>query len=178
MPKVHKIYFNNPIKYSESQVKSKKMILILILISFVFSGVPAIAQNESSKTTGLKTSRFGNTDAITAEQMRNHLEFIASDELEGRDTPSKGLDIAGLYIAAHLKGWGIKPAGDNGTYFQRFPLKRLTLDAQSSYLELNGQKFLYGKDFHSQYVGGNISNAGIASRKSRLGCKIKKHKSV
>ena len=40
-----------------------------------------------------------------------YLTFIASDELEGRDTPSRGLDIAAMYIAQHLSYLGHQTGG-------------------------------------------------------------------
>lgn len=54
---------------------------------------------------------------ISADSMRGHLSFIASDALEGRGTPSRGLDIAAEYIAAQFRRAGLEPAGDDG-YFQ------------------------------------------------------------
>jgi len=54
---------------------------------------------------------------ISAGSMRGHLSFIASDALEGRDTPSAGLEIAAEYIAAQFRRSGLEPAGDDG-YFQ------------------------------------------------------------
>ncbi|HEY0458165.1 MAG TPA: M20/M25/M40 family metallo-hydrolase [Pyrinomonadaceae bacterium] len=129
-----------------------RKLLAFFLLLFILPGVPATAQTKSknSKTNSNGTTaaaRFGNTDGITAAQLKNYLEFIASDELEGRDTPSRGLDIAAMYIADHLKQWGIKPAGDAGTYFQKFPLKRSKIDALNTRFELNGQSFVYGEDF-------------------------------
>src|SRR5688500_4974998 len=59
------------------------------------------------------------TDNITAAQLQDYLTFIASDEMEGRDTPSRGLDLTAKYLASNLSRWGLKPAGDNGTFFQR-----------------------------------------------------------
>src|SRR5688572_19593022 len=59
-------------------------------------------------------------DQIDAARLRADLTFIASDELEGRDTPSRGLDIAARYLAARLQALGLKPGGDDGGYFQRF----------------------------------------------------------
>jgi hypothetical protein len=146
--------------------------LSFILVLFVFVSVPlqsATAQTQakvkSGKTSSTSTTpvaaRFGNTDGITAQQLRNYLEFIASDELEGRDTPSRGLDIAAMYIADHLKAWGIKPAGDNGTYFQRFPLKRNKIDAQNTRFDLNGQNFNYGEDFLAAYNAGSVSGSSL-----------------
>ena len=49
--------------------------------------------------------------------MRSNLTFLASDLLEGRGTPSRGLDIAAEYIAAQFGAAGLEPAGDRG-YFQ------------------------------------------------------------
>ena len=137
-----------------------KKFLTFLLVLFVLSSVPATAQTKvknSKSATASTAPRYGNTDGITAAQLKNYLEFIASDELEGRDTPSRGLDIAAMYIADHLRVWGIKPAGDNGTYFQKFPLKRSKIDANGTRLEFDGQTFNYGEDFLSAYNAGNIS---------------------
>ncbi|MFO0956494.1 MAG: M20/M25/M40 family metallo-hydrolase [Isosphaeraceae bacterium] len=54
---------------------------------------------------------------ISADSLRGNLSFLASDLLEGRDTPSRGLDLAAEYIAAQFRKAGIEPAGDEG-YFQ------------------------------------------------------------
>jgi peptidase M28-like protein len=54
---------------------------------------------------------------ISADSLRGHLSFIASDLLEGRATPSRGLDVAADYIAAQFRRAGLEPAGDDG-YFQ------------------------------------------------------------
>jgi Peptidase family M28 len=56
-------------------------------------------------------------EGIRAESLRADLSFIASDLLEGRDTPSRGLDIAAEYIAAQFRLAGLEPGGDDG-YFQ------------------------------------------------------------
>src|SRR5205807_6663327 len=55
-------------------------------------------------------------ERISADSMRGHLSFLSSDLLEGRNTPSRGLDIAAEYIAAQFRGAGLEPAGDDG-YF-------------------------------------------------------------
>jgi hypothetical protein len=56
-------------------------------------------------------------DRVTADSLRGHVSFLASDLLEGRGTPSRGLDLAAEYIAAQFRGAGLEPAGDDG-YFQ------------------------------------------------------------
>ena len=57
------------------------------------------------------------TAAISADSLRGNLSFLASDALEGRETPSRGLDLAAEYIAAQFRRAGLPPAhGDS--YFQ------------------------------------------------------------
>jgi Zn-dependent M28 family amino/carboxypeptidase len=56
-------------------------------------------------------SGFGNADAITEEELKTYDYFLASDGLEGRNAPSRGYDTAALYVASHLKEWGLKPGG-------------------------------------------------------------------
>ena len=56
-------------------------------------------------------------DAIRPDPLRGDLSFLASDLLEGRNTPSRGLDIAAEYIAAQFRAAGLETGGDDG-YFQ------------------------------------------------------------
>ena len=146
-----------------------KKLLTLLIFAFVLAGVPGAAaqkpgQKVSAKGNGnaaAAAARFGNVESVTAKQMRDWLTFIASDELEGRDTPSRGLDIAAKYIAGHLAAWGIKPAGGDGTYFQKFPLRLGRIDPQATRLEINGQTFVYGKDFLSSLNPTSFGATGI-----------------
>ena len=55
-------------------------------------------------------------DRISAASLREHVGFLSSDELEGRSTPSRGLDLAAEYIAAQFRRVGLEPAGDDGYY--------------------------------------------------------------
>src|SRR5262245_46066898 len=55
---------------------------------------------------------------ISADELKTWLTYIASDELEGRDTYSAGLGLAAGYIQEHLRTWGAKPVGDDGTFLQ------------------------------------------------------------
>jgi len=57
------------------------------------------------------------TSSISANSLRGHLSFLASDLLEGRGTPSRGVDLAAEYIAAQFRRAGLEPAGDDA-YFQ------------------------------------------------------------
>lgn len=77
------------------------------------------------------------TSVISADSLRGHVSFLASDLLEGRDTPSPGLDIAAEYIAAQYRRFGLKPL-DNGSYFQLAPYTVTRPNPEGFRLELHG----------------------------------------
>lgn len=58
--------------------------------------------------------------AISVDDLRSHVEFLASDALEGRMTGSKGSEKAAEYIAEQLRSSGLKPIGGSQSYFQTF----------------------------------------------------------
>jgi Peptidase family M28 len=92
---------------------------------------------------------------ITANQLRAYLTFVAADEMEGRDTPSRGLDITANYLASQLQRWGVKPAGDEGTFFQRISLLRRKVDPAKTTAALGDRTYVYGDDFlASSHPGG------------------------
>src|SRR5207244_2252660 len=79
---------------------------------------------------------------LTANSLKADVSFLASDALQGRATPSPGLDIAAEYIAAQFRRAGLEPAGDDG-YFQSAALqstpnpdgRELTLEAGEATLK-------------------------------------------
>jgi len=60
--------------------------------------------------------------SVDPEKIRWQVKFLASDFLEGRGMGQRGSDLAAEYIATQFALEGLKPAGENGTYFQRVPM--------------------------------------------------------
>lgn len=58
-----------------------------------------------------------------AERVRADVEFLASDLLEGRDTGSRGHQIAAAYVAAQFRSMGLKPGGTGGGWYVQVPLR-------------------------------------------------------
>jgi hypothetical protein len=81
-------------------------------LTFFLAVAPASPQSLS-----LTPEMYRALASISVDSLRGNLSFIASNLLEGRDTPSRGLDIAALYIAAQFRREGLEAAGDDG-YFQ------------------------------------------------------------
>src|SRR5579885_3420684 len=67
---------------------------------------------------------------VSENSLRGNLSFLSSDLLEGRATPSPGLDIAAAYIAAQFRRAGLEPAGDDG-YFQTATLMERVQDSKN-----------------------------------------------
>jgi len=72
---------------------------------------------------------------LTPNDLKADVSFLASDLLQGRATPSHGLDIAAEYIAAQFRRAGLEPAGDDG-YFQTAPYENVTPKVEGMALTL------------------------------------------
>jgi hypothetical protein len=75
---------------------------------------------------------------ITAETVFEHLYVLASDGMRGRDTPSPGLEAAAAYLVSRHRGHGLVPAGEDGTWYQRYPFRLLGPDLEATRLALRG----------------------------------------
>nr|WP_294846746.1 M20/M25/M40 family metallo-hydrolase [uncultured Sphingomonas sp.] len=76
------------------------------------------------------------SDDASANRVHSHVQFLASDLLEGRDTGSRGHEIAAEYVASEFLALGLKPAGDNGGWFQWVPFRRATLAPGSTAISI------------------------------------------
>jgi Zn-dependent M28 family amino/carboxypeptidase len=104
------------------------------LFTLLFLGgtiVTAQVSGQNKMVTGAKLE----ADAAVmpeAEKIRAHVKFLSSDLLEGRGTGQRGGDIAAEYIGTQFALYGLKPAGEDGTYFQNVPMVSVkTLPATS-----------------------------------------------
>jgi hypothetical protein len=115
----------------------RKFIALLLLCT------PFFASSQKKDKNAEKIAK-----TITAEDMKTHLYIIAGKEMEGRDTPSPGLEKAANYIEDHFKSLGLLP-GNNGSYRQQYPLYKDSVIGAS--LKVNGNEFQLHKEFQPQY---------------------------
>jgi Zn-dependent M28 family amino/carboxypeptidase len=81
---------------------------------------------KSAPSVKLPGPAFVALETITPEHIRWHVRYLSHDLLEGRGTGQRGGDIAAEYIATQFAEYGLKPAGDHGTYMQKVPLVGIT----------------------------------------------------
>ncbi len=135
----------------------KKFIALVLTLTFVF---PAFAQAQTATTKANSPARKA-ADTITAKQLKEYLYFVASDAMEGRDTPSRGLDLTAEFMAMMLSRWGFKPAGDNGTFYQKIALNINGTDTEKTSLEIGGENLRYGRDFYASPAAATVADSGL-----------------
>ena len=111
------------------------MVFVLLLASRAAAQAPASAAAAAT---------------ISTDDVKKRIEYLASDELKGRDTPSPGLELAAEYIAREFAAFGLKPGGDANTFIQRWSFKSSKLDVAKLHAELRGpkaRKLVYGEEY-------------------------------
>ena len=118
---------------------------ILFVLAYLFLTSCSVSQHVLS----LKNSSY--------THVKSNLEFLASDLLEGRETSSRGEKIAALFISEELEKYGVMPFGDNGTYFQEFPVEvsgfnestKISFIASNRVVDTydNGENIVYNNQF-------------------------------
>lgn len=100
-------------------------------------------------------------DLIQTSNIKAEMFFLSSDEMAGRKTASHEAQIAANYIASEFLRFGLKPMGDDGTYFQNFNLvtawpdkPNLALVARQNGVEKNYQ-LDHGFDFEDLVESNN-----------------------
>jgi len=122
---------------------------IAVLAAVISSIAVAPAQQKPPKARA--EARFGShlppaaiaaLQSIRPDNIETHVRFLSDDLLEGRGTGQRGGDIAAQYIAAQFALYGLKPAGDNGSYLQKVPLVGITpgSDTRFTLIPAKGQK--------------------------------------
>lgn len=103
-------------------------VVLLTLVLLVQAGSPGVVPAAVRRA----------ADSITAAQLERDLAYFASDELQGRNTPSRGFDLAASYIVKRLEAAGVKPFGDKGTFYQRYEMHESRVETTAASITING----------------------------------------
>ena len=111
------------------------------------------------------TGNFSHAQAPTVtfspERFKSHVEFLADDLLEGRETGTRGYDIAARYVASQFEAFGLEPGGVDGSWFQPVTMQRTARGA-------GGSLTLSGPAGEKQFAHGDNVLLGISTREASL----------
>ncbi len=85
-----------------------------------------------SQTPGIQKDALKGYQSINANDLRNFDIYLSSDTLQGRETSYPGEHMAAEYIANHFKSLGLKPIGDDGSYYQHYDVEQVSVSDGSS----------------------------------------------
>src|SRR5271169_633328 len=126
------------------------MCFVFFCCCMVLAQAPrATAKSKASAYLYLPPAAIAALETINPERIRAHVRFLAHDLLEGRGTGQRGGDIAAEYIGTQFALYGLKPAGDNGSYLQKVPMVGIQTQPDSTYslIPAKGEPLtLRGKD--------------------------------
>jgi hypothetical protein len=86
-----------------------------------------------------------NATEVSEAFVRAHLEFLASDALNGRGSGTRDEWLAATYIASQFREWGLEPMGDDGGYVQRVDLAGAQATAPPT-LTIGDRTFTHGRE--------------------------------
>jgi Zn-dependent M28 family amino/carboxypeptidase len=105
------------------------MTFLSLVLSAEAGAAPAPAPPAAKRddvSVRLPSAAFAALETIDPEHIRWHVRYLSHDLLEGRGTGQRGGDVAAEYMATQFAEYGLKPAGDNGSYLQKVPLVGIT----------------------------------------------------
>jgi len=107
-------------------MKSLHLIIFTLLVSFVYA-----------------------QPAEDFADLKKHVEILASDEMEGRETGTKGEQMAADYIKKQFKLAGLTPKGDKGKFLQEFDVLAGKFYGKKNSLIVKGESLQAGIDFYA-----------------------------
>lgn len=101
--------------------------------------------------------------AIAGDDLRRHVEILASDAFEGRLTGTRGERLATAYVAAAFRKLGLEPAGEDGSFFDPFEFTAGVSLGEGNVLAVNKRSFEVGTDWQplSFSTTGDLGGAGV-----------------
>jgi hypothetical protein len=124
---------------------------VILCSTAIVLGCASAARTPEPSTDRLARAKAA-ANAIRAEDILRDVSYLASDANMGRRTPfpnspSPGYDSAAAYVARLLKELGVKPMGDDGTFFQHYTVTRSTLDTTRVTGSIGAEPMKWGDDF-------------------------------
>lgn len=111
------------------------MVVATLLSAALWADPPAAERRNAALAAAIRlpAAALAAMETINPDRIRQHVRFLSHDLLEGRGTGQRGGDIAAEYMATQFALYGLKPAGNDGTYMQKVPLVGVTPMAETRF---------------------------------------------
>ncbi|MBN1274569.1 MAG: M28 family peptidase [Candidatus Aminicenantes bacterium] len=141
-------------------MKKSYKILPVFLCVFFLAGLALRAQS-TADTEEQKLLQV--MHSISSHTLYDYVKELASDKYWGRLTGTKGFNDSASWVISHFEKWGLKPAGDDGTFLQAFP-NPYTLVHEGCrvvlHLDVNGGKVEKNYHYYDEFIPGSTSDSG------------------
>jgi Peptidase family M28 len=136
----------------------RSLFVILLFVGLVL-GIDAQVQPSTTSTSQIPPAASLPTSHVCPACIRAHMDFLASDALQGRGSGTRDEWIAATYIGSELEQYGVEPAGDKGTFLQKATLvhQKLTAPPKLTFKSPGAQPrtivWTHGKQMLAIYLG-------------------------
>lgn len=144
-------------------MRNRKLLCSFLAIGFLLISVSLFAQSQPVAKTKIDILH-----SISSHTLYDYVAELASEKYEGRLTGTEGFDAAADWVAAKFQSWGIKPRGDDGSYFQKFPIPyTLVFPGCEVYLHIPYKKSFIKKHYRyeDEFIPGSTSGSGKVTAK-------------
>ncbi len=139
-------------------MKYRKFFSYYLIFSYLLIAVNLFAQNQQSEEKLLEVLH-----SISSHTLYEYVAELSSDYYEGRLTGTEGYNMAAEWVASYFEEWGIKPGGDDSTYFQYFPIPyTLVFPGCEVYLHIPQKNSTIKKyyRYEDEFIPGSTSGSG------------------
>jgi hypothetical protein len=143
-------------------MRNKKLFSFVLAFSYLVLSIALVVQAQPAQQTD-EEKLLQSLHSISSHKLFDYVKELASDKYAGRLTGTEGYNASAEWVISHFKKWGIKPAGDKGTYLQSFPNPyTLVLKDCEVYLHIPYKKSVLKKHYkyEDEFIPGATSGSG------------------
>ena len=143
-------------------MKNKKLFSFVLAFSYLALSMALVVQAQPAQQTD-EQKLLQSLHSISSHKLFDYVKELALDKYAGRLTGTEGYNASAEWVASHFKKWGIKPAGDKGTYLQSFPNPyTLIFKDCEVYLHIPYKKSVLKKHYkyEDEFIPGATSGSG------------------
>lgn len=128
----------------KNQHKPLALLLSILLVTSTALGWTQSAAPASTRAISTEEQKL--VDNITVASLKDTVNALAADEMQGRGTAQPGGDKAAAYLADRFAKLGLKPLGDKNTYLQPIKFKETQFLPQTAFT-VGDQNLKFGTDY-------------------------------